>query len=67
MKKTILSLLIILSTVGFFAHIVNDQLNPLMTGVPSFSIAPDAVSGGLGDAGAAIAPNVYSLYCTSYK
>ena len=67
MKKTILSLLMISMSFGLFAQVVSDQLNPLMTGVPSLTIAPDAVSGGMGDVGAATSADLYSQYWNSSK
>ncbi len=41
--------------------------NPVLTAVPSLSIAPDARAGGMGDAGVATAPDVYSQYWNPAK
>jgi len=43
------------------------DLNPVITGVPSLSIAPDARGGGMGDVGAATSPDVYSQYWNPAK
>lgn len=45
----------------------NDQLNPLITGVPFLSITPDARAGGMGDLGVATAPDVNSQYWNAAK
>ncbi|MDL2223299.1 type IX secretion system outer membrane channel protein PorV [Bacteroidales bacterium OttesenSCG-928-M11] len=41
--------------------------NPLETGVPSLTIAPDARGGGMGDVGAATDPDVFSQYWNPAK
>lgn len=41
--------------------------NPLQTAIPSLSIAPDAVGGGMGDVGAATRPDVFSQYWNPAK
>lgn len=41
--------------------------NPLQTAVPALSIAPDAVGGGMGDVGAATAPDLASQYWNPSK
>jgi len=45
----------------------SDQLNPVLTGVPSLTIAPDARGGGMGDIGAATSPDVNSQYWNPAK
>lgn len=69
MRKIILSIISIavLSFSGYAASPVNDQLNPLITGVPSLSIAPDSRAGGMGDVGAATSPDVNSQYWNPAK
>lgn len=42
-------------------------LNPIYTGVPSLTIAPDARGGGMGDVGAATSPDVASQYWNPAK
>ena len=42
-------------------------LNPVITGVPSLTIAPDARGGGMGDVGAATTPDVNSQYWNPAK
>lgn len=46
---------------------VRDQFNPVRTGVTSLSVAPDARAGGMGDVGAATAPDVHSQYWNPAK
>lgn len=41
--------------------------NHILTGMPILLIAPDAVSGALGDAGAAYEPNAYSVHWNNAK
>ncbi len=45
----------------------NDQLNPLLTGVPFLTITPDARSGGMGDLGAATSADIASQYWNPAK
>ncbi len=45
----------------------NDDFNPLITGVPSLTIAPDARGGGMGDLGAATDPDIYSQHWNPAK
>lgn len=44
-----------------------DQANPIVTAVPSLSIAPDARGGGMGDVGAATLPDLYSQHWNPSK
>lgn len=68
MKNTIRKAFVIV-TVTFTTLCVSAQseYNPIHTAVPSLSIAPDARAGGMGDAGAATAPDVYSQYWNPAK
>jgi len=43
------------------------DFNPLIVGVPSLTIAPDARGGAMGDAGAATEPDIYSQYWNPAK
>ncbi|NDV67597.1 hypothetical protein D0T66_01625 [Dysgonomonas sp. 25] len=52
---------------GLSAQIGTDSYNPIPTAVPSLTIAPDARAGGMGDAGVATAPDVYSQYWNPAK
>jgi hypothetical protein len=45
----------------------SNYLNPLVTGVPSLSIAPDAVAGGMGDIGVATLPDIHSQHWNASK
>ncbi|HEY6914861.1 MAG TPA: type IX secretion system outer membrane channel protein PorV, partial [Paludibacter sp.] len=65
MKNNLLALCILLSlSIGAFAQSDN---NPILTAVPSLSIAPDARAGGMGDIGAATTPDVNSQYWNPAK
>lgn len=44
-----------------------NELNPIYTGVPSLTIAPDARGGGMGDLGAATTPDMASQYWNPAK
>lgn len=62
--KTILLInIFMLSASTAFAQ----DLNPIVTAVPSLVITPDARSGGMGDAGVATAPDVYSQHWNPAK
>jgi hypothetical protein len=64
MKKIFLTLLLIL----MFSYTVKSQENnPIVTAVPSLSIAPDARAGGMGDIGAATDPDINSQYWNASK
>ena len=63
-----------ISAATFMAGIANAQYsetgqsnNYISTGIPILQIAPDAISGALGDAGAAYAPNAYSAHWNNAK
>lgn len=62
--KTLLTSFAVLATLGVAAQ---SDANPVLTAVPSLSIAPDARGGGMGDAGVATAPDVYSQYWNPAK
>ncbi len=64
MKNNFLTLCIFVSvSVSAFAEVNN----PIVTAVPSLSIAPDARAGGMGDAGVATTPDVNSQYWNPAK
>jgi len=44
-----------------------ERFNPILSGVPSLSIAPDARGGGMGDIGVATEPDVYSQFWNPAK
>ncbi len=69
MKKTCLVILtsVLLSTLALSAQGIKDQLNPVLTGVPSLTITPDARAGGMGDVGAATTPDINSQYWNPSK
>lgn len=59
--------------IGFFLFSMlsvsaqENQANPIVTAVPSLTIAPDARGGGMGDVGAATMPSLYSQYWNPAK
>ncbi len=63
MRKCFVAILILLlyPTMAFTEDAKN-QFNPIITGVPSLSIAPDARGGGMGDIGGATTPDVNSQF-----
>jgi len=67
MKKIVVSILVFCTSLTAFAEEVSDLFNPLLTGVPSLSIGPDAVAGGMADVGVATAPDVNSQHWNSSK
>lgn len=69
MKRTILTLLgFTIFFCGVYAQELGEsELNPLYTGIPSLSIAPDARAGSLGDVGAATTPDVFSQHWNPSK
>lgn len=71
MKKKFISLvgMLIFSIVYVNAKddIKNENFNPLITGIPSLSIAPDARGGGMGDLGVATEPDIVSQYWNPAK
>lgn len=46
---------------------LDNSFNPIITGVPSLNIAPDARGGGMGDVGAATDPDIASQYWNPAK
>ena len=65
MKNNLLTLCILIPlSICTFAQTTN---NPIVTAVPSLSIAPDARGGGMGDVGAATTPDVNSQYWNPAK
>jgi hypothetical protein len=68
-KTTAVLLLFICGGISVFAdnNQLDKTLNPLITGVPSLSIAPDARGGAMGDLGAATTPDVNSQYWNPAK
>ena len=79
MKKILLSMMVLCaSLVSVFAQestnvSYNDAketygyMNPIVSGVPSMSISPDAVAGGMGDVGVATNSDMNSQYWNSSK
>lgn len=66
-KSLILTIALISSLVSANLYAIEDRLNPILTGVPSLSITPDARAGGMGDVGAATSADVNSQYWNPSK
>lgn len=64
LKKILFVNIFTLIALGVHAQ---DDMNPITTAVPSLIIAPDARGGGMGDAGVATAPDVYSQHWNAAK
>jgi len=65
MNKKLLTLsFLFLTYLGVSAQ---DKNNPILTVVPFLTIAPDAISGGMGDVGAATTPTIFSQYWNPAK
>ena len=65
-KLTVLALLALLP-VSMKAQLTGQSSNYISTGMPILLIAPDAVSSGLGDAGVASTPDIYSAHWNNAK
>ncbi len=66
MKKSIISVMLLLASIGVFAE-DNQPMNPVTAAVPSLAITPDAAAGGMGDVGAATKPDENSQYWNASK
>jgi len=68
MKSVLKKILLInIFTLISFCAFAQDDINPIITSMPSLSIAPDARAGGMGDAGVATAPDIYSQHWNPAK
>jgi len=65
MKKIFFIVLIVYISNSFFVKA--QENNPIITAVPSLTIAPDARAGGMGDIGAATSPDVNSQFWNPAK
>jgi hypothetical protein len=68
-KATVVFLVItaIAGNVKLFSQQSSGELNAIQTVVPFLTIAPDSRAGGMGDAGVATSPDVYSLHWNPAK
>ncbi|HKK43046.1 MAG TPA: type IX secretion system outer membrane channel protein PorV [Bacteroidales bacterium] len=67
-SKIILLLLAFMSCNSIiYSQANSDQLNAIQTVVPFLTIAPDSRAGGMGDAGVATSPDVYSMHWNPAK
>lgn len=64
--KTLLASSVLLPMTGLTAQ-GNKDFNPIQTAMPSLQITPDARAGGMGDAGVATAPDIYSQHWNPAK
>jgi len=62
-----LLLIIFLSGISLYSYAEDDPINPIVTAVPSLTIAPDARGGGMGDVGVATMPDMYSQHWNPAK
>src|SRR5512140_917754 len=68
MKKLSFALLVILIAVsGSTMLYAQNTANPIVTVVPFLTIAPDSRAGGMGDAGVATSPDMYSMHWNPAK
>jgi hypothetical protein len=71
MKKKAVSILLFLATLSgnieLFSQASSGELNAIQTVVPFLTIAPDSRAGGMGDAGVATSPDVYSMHWNPAK
>ncbi|MBO7458952.1 MAG: type IX secretion system outer membrane channel protein PorV [Paludibacteraceae bacterium] len=67
MKKIVISLAALLCTMRMSAQAVDDTMNPLITSMPSVSIAPDGRAAGMGDVGVATEADFNSQYWNPAK
>lgn len=67
MKKLSISLVALLFAASMSADTADDTMNPLITSMPSLSIAPDARAAGLGDVGVATEADFNSQYWNPAK
>jgi len=69
-KSAVLLLLIIIGLTGrplLYGQQNSGELNAIQTVVPFLTIAPDSRAGGMGDAGVATSPDVYSMHWNPAK
>ncbi|MDR0830432.1 MAG: type IX secretion system outer membrane channel protein PorV [Prevotellaceae bacterium] len=67
MKKQIFLFALLVSTAAFVQAQDEDRYNPVLTSVPSLTITPDAIGGGMGDIGVSTKPNLNSQFWNSSK
>lgn len=67
MKKLLISLTVLLFATTMSVQAVDDTMNPLITSMPSLSIAPDARAAGMGDIGVATTADFNSQYWNPAK
>lgn len=67
MKKKITTIISFLFIIASFTKLHGQDLNAIQTVVPFLSIAPDSRAGGMGDAGVATSPDVYSMHWNPAK
>jgi len=66
-KIKILTTLLLFVCTTLIVQAQHTVFNPIIVGVPSLTIAPDARGGGMGDIGAATEPDIYSQYWNPAK
>ena len=64
MKKIFTLFILLILSITLFSQ---SGFNPIQTAVPFLTIAPDSRAGGMGDAGVATSPDVYSMHWNPAK
>jgi hypothetical protein len=67
MEKTAIAILICLLVLSGNTKLFSKDPNPIQTVVPFLTIAPDSRAGGMGDAGVATSPDVFSMHWNPAK
>ncbi|MGI6340366.1 MAG: type IX secretion system outer membrane channel protein PorV [Bacteroidales bacterium] len=67
MKRKITAIISFVFIITSFTKLHSQELNAIQTVVPFLSIAPDSRAGGMGDAGVATSPDVYSMHWNPAK
>ena len=67
MKKLLVMMVAVTLTGGKILSQNSGDLNAIQTVVPFLTIAPDSRAGGMGDAGVATSPDVYSMHWNPAK
>jgi hypothetical protein len=67
MKKKTVAIFLFLAALAGNSGLYSQELNAIQTVVPFLTIAPDSRAGGMGDAGVATSPDVYSMHWNPAK
>ena len=67
MKQKLPGFLLLIILLSPISQLYPQELNAIQTVVPFLTIAPDSLAGGMGDAGVATSPDVYSNHWNPAK